>query len=43
MDEQHRVHLVGGNDDETTISTLFDEGEHCRLRLIWTSMVSCRR
>jgi hypothetical protein len=32
MDEQHRVYLIGGNDDETAIFTLFDEGEHCRLR-----------
>jgi hypothetical protein len=32
MDEQHRVYLVGGNDDETAIFKLFDEGNHCRLR-----------
>ena len=32
MDEQHRVYLVGGNDDETAIFTLLDEGDHCRLR-----------
>jgi hypothetical protein len=32
MDERHRVYLIGGNDDETAIFTLFDEGEHCRLR-----------
>jgi hypothetical protein len=31
-DEQYRVHLIGGNDDETAIFTLFDEGDHCRLR-----------
>jgi hypothetical protein len=32
MDVQHRVYLIGGNDDETAVFTLFDEGEHCRLR-----------
>ena len=32
MDDQHRVYLVGGNDDETAIFTLFDGGDHCRLR-----------
>jgi hypothetical protein len=32
MDEQHRVYLIGGNDDETAIFTLFDERDHCRLR-----------
>ena len=32
MDGQHRVYLIGGDDDETAIFTLFDEGEHCRLR-----------
>jgi hypothetical protein len=32
MDKQHRVYLIGGNDDETAIFTLFDEAEHCRLR-----------
>jgi hypothetical protein len=32
MDEQHRVCLIGGNDDGTALFTLFDEGERCRLR-----------
>jgi hypothetical protein len=32
MDEQHRVFLVGGNDDETAIFRLFDEANHCRLK-----------
>jgi hypothetical protein len=32
MDERYRVYLIGGNDDETAIFTLFDGGEHCRLR-----------
>lgn len=32
MDEQHRVFLIGGNDDETAIFTLFEEGNDCRLR-----------
>ena len=32
MDEQHRVCLVGGSDDETAVFTLFDESDLCRLR-----------
>jgi hypothetical protein len=32
MKEQHRVHLVGGNDDEAAVFTLFDEDDLCRLR-----------
>ncbi|MCA1452423.1 hypothetical protein I6F35_04215 [Bradyrhizobium sp. BRP22] len=32
MEEQHRVYLIGGNDDETAVFTLLDEGDHCRLR-----------
>lgn len=36
MDEQHRIRLVGGNEGETAIFALFDEGDHtsarCRLR-----------
>lgn len=32
MDEQHRVYLIGGNDDERAIFWLFDEGVRCRLR-----------
>jgi len=32
MNEQHRVYLVGGKDDEAAIFQLFDEGNHCRLR-----------
>ena len=32
MDEQHGVYLIGGNDEETAIFTLFDEGDYCWLR-----------
>lgn len=32
MDERYRVNLVGGNDDEAAVFTLFDEGNRCRLR-----------
>ena len=36
MDEQHRIFLIGGDDDETAVFTLFDESDYahtrCRLR-----------
>ena len=32
MDEQHRIHLVGGNEGETAIFTLFEEGDNARAR-----------
>lgn len=32
MEEQYRVFLIGGEDDEAAIFTLFDECDNCRLR-----------
>ncbi|WP_050626988.1 hypothetical protein [Bradyrhizobium viridifuturi] len=32
MDEQHRIRLIGGHDEETALFTLFDDGDVCRLR-----------
>jgi hypothetical protein len=32
LDEQHRIRLVGGNEGETAIFELFDEGGHTRAR-----------
>ena len=32
MDEQYRVFLIGGDDDEAATFTLFDEGDDCRLQ-----------
>jgi hypothetical protein len=32
MDEQYKLYLIGGEDDETAVFTLFEEGEDCRLR-----------
>jgi len=32
MDEQYRLRLIGGDDDETAIFTLLEGGEHCRIR-----------
>ena len=32
MDEQHRIFLIGGDDDETALVTLFDDGKRCRLQ-----------
>ncbi len=32
MDKQHRIRLIGGNEDETAIFTLLVEGQRCRLR-----------
>ncbi|MBN8993386.1 MAG: hypothetical protein J0H42_34555 [Rhizobiales bacterium] len=32
MDEQYRISLIGGDDDETAIFTLFDESDHARAR-----------
>jgi hypothetical protein len=32
MDDQYRVYLIGGDDDEAAIFKLFDEDHHCRLR-----------
>ena len=32
LDEQHRIRLVGGNEGETAMFALFDEGNHVRAR-----------
>jgi hypothetical protein len=32
MQDQHKIFLIGGGDDETAIFTLLDGGDDCRLR-----------
>jgi hypothetical protein len=32
VDDQYGIFLIGGDDDETALFTLFDDGRHCRLQ-----------